>query len=350
MENEIMLADQSKLSTDVKEVPLTDLALEYMQASKSENTLANYRHSMKLFNEYMIEQYGLDMRQADHCRQVTQQMICNYLSYLTSEERAKKGKKYKPLKASSVLRHLSAIRDFFGYIQERAEEQGELIPNPTKGKRVDDTVKGIQRRLGTAPMQKRAITPEIEMMILSEIKGERLADYRDAAIISLGFAGALRRSEIAQINIEDIHFKDSGLLLYLPKSKTDQTGEGKWLLIAYGKNQHICPVRLVGKWIRKSGITEGALFRSIGKGDKLGERIHPASIARIVKKRAKQAGLDESLFSGHSMRRGFVTHAREQGLDALVIMEHTRHERVETLRRYIEMIDVEKKSITKGLY
>lgn len=345
MGNEIMLTGGSELSTEVKEVPLTDLALQYMEASKSENTLANYRHSMKLFSEYMIEKHGLDLRYADHCKQVTQQMICNYLSYLTSEERAKKGKKYKPLKASSVLRHLSAIRDFFGYIEEFTEK-----PNPTRGKKVADIVKGIQRRLGVAPTQKRAITLEVENMILSEIKGESLADHRDAAIISLGFAGALRRSELAQINIEDLQFKDSGILLYLPKSKTDQTGEGKWLHIAYGNNQHICPVRLVGRWIRESGIREGALFRSIGKGDRLGNRIHPASIARIVKERAGKAGLDKSLFSGHSMRRGFITHAREQGLDALVIMEHTRHERVETLKRYIEMIDVEKKSVTKGLY
>lgn len=90
MENEIMLVGRAEISTEVKEVPLTDLALQYMEASKSENTLANYRHSIKLFSEYMIEKHGLDLRYTDHCQQVSQEMICNYLSYLTSEERAKK--------------------------------------------------------------------------------------------------------------------------------------------------------------------------------------------------------------------------------------------------------------------
>ncbi|MBA4544497.1 tyrosine-type recombinase/integrase [Thermoactinomyces daqus] len=347
MENEIMLVGRAEISTEVKEVPLTDLALQYMEASKSENTLANYRHSIKLFSEYMIEKHGLDLRYTDHCQQVSQEMICNYLSYLTSEERAKKGKKYKPLKAASVLRHLSAIRDFFGYVAEIAKKP---IPNPTIGKKVSDTVKGIQRRLGTAPNPKRAVTLDVAGMILAEIEGNDLIDLRDAAIISLGFAGAFRRSELAGADVEHLIFKDSGILFYLPRSKTDQTGEGAWKHIAYGQRKTTCPVRLVERWIKAAGIKEGALFRSIGKGGRLGGRIHPASIARILKDRAEAAGLDRNHFSGHSLRRGFITYAYENGVDMVTIMQHTGHKRFETAKRYVEMIDIEKNSATKGLY
>jgi site-specific recombinase XerD len=349
MGNEIMPIGRTEVSTEVKKVPLTDLAIRYMEASKSENTLANYRHSMKLFGEYMIEKHGLDLRYADHCRQVSQEMICNYLSYLTSEERAEKGKKYKPLKAASVLRHLSAIRDFFGYVAEIADEP---IQNPTVGKKVSDTVKGIQRRLGTAPNPKRAITLDVVSMILAEIEGKDLTDLRDAAIIALGFAGAFRRSELAEANVEHLTFKDSGILFYLPRSKTDQTGKGDWKHIAYGERKATCPVRLVERWIQAAGIKEGPLFRRIRRGGKKVEetRIHPASIARILKDRAEAAGLPKSQFSGHSLRRGFITYAYESGADMVAIMQHTGHKRFETAKRYVEMIDIERNSVTKGLY
>lgn len=347
MEHEIMLRGEPAEIVPAKETPLTDQAMEYMQASKSKNTLANYRHSMELFRAYMLEKYGLDVGTLDDCKKVDQAMISNYLAYLASDQRrsAKNKKPLKPLKSSSVLRHLSAIRDFFGYIEEMTG-----IKNPTKGKKVEDTIEGIQRRHGAAPAQKRAITLDVVEMLLAEIKGETLADLRDAAIISLGFAGAFRRSELAAADVEHLIFKDSGIMFYLPRSKTDQKGEGAWKHIAYGKQKATCPVRLVQRWIKAAGITEGPLFRNIAKGGRIGGRITPHSIARIIKKRAEAAGLDKEQFSGHSLRRGFITHAYDKGLDVFTIMQHTGHERVETVKRYVEMIDVEKNSATKGLY
>jgi site-specific recombinase XerD len=289
MTHEIIPNEQNEITLH-QETPLTDLAAEYMQASKSKNTLANYRHTMELFQNYMLDKYGLDMGVQNDCLKVDQGIMSNYLSYLTSEERRsiKNKKQLKPLKASSVLRHLSALRDFFGYV---AETTSIPFKNPTVGKKVGDTIEGIQRQLGTAPKKKRAITLEVVEIILNEIKGESLADKRDAAMISLGFAGAFRRSELAGIDVDHLTFKDSGIVLFLPKSKTDQKGEGAWKHIAYGKQKNNCPVRLVQQWLKASGIKEGAVFCSIGKGGNLGSRINPASIARIIKDRAELAGL-----------------------------------------------------------
>lgn len=348
MTHEIMSNEQNEI-TFHHETPLTDLAMEYMEASKSKNTLSNYRHTMELFRNYMLEKHQLDMGIQSDCLKVDQRIISNYLSYLTSDERksAKNKRSLKPLKASSVLRHLSALRDFFGYVMESTSVP---IKNPTVGKKVEDTIEGIQRRLGTAPKQKRAITLNVVEIILNEIKGDSLADKRDAAMISIGFAGGFRRSELAGIDIDHLTFKDSGIVLFLHKSKTDQKGEGAWKHIAYGKQKNTCPVRLVQQWLNASGIKEDAVFCSIGKGENLGTRINPASIARIIKDRAELAGLDRNQFSGHSMRRGYITHARESGLDIITIMQHTGHKRFETVKRYVEMIDVEKNSATKGLY
>lgn len=346
MKHEIISKEYSEIIAS-QEAPLTDLAMEYIQSSKSKNTLANYRHSMELFQNYMIEIHQLNMTRQDDCIKVDPSMISNYLSYLTSDQRrnTKNKKPLKPLKASSVVRHLSAIRDFFGYIKEMTG-----VKNPTVDKKVDDTVEGIQRRLGKAPKPKRAMTLDVVSMTLAEIAGDSLADARDAALISLGFAGAFRRSELAGIDLDNLHFKDSGLLLYIPRSKTDQKGEGAWKHIAYGERKATCPVRLVENWIKTANIIEGALFRRIRKGGIVEDRIHPASIARILKDRAESAGLDKDQFSGHSLRRGFITHAHEKGMDMVTIMQHTGHTQFETVKRYVEMIDVEKNSATKGLY
>lgn len=354
MANEIILVNgqnrtgvvpvQDKPNT---ETPLTDSALEFMQARKSQNTLYNYQHSMKLFREWMLDTYGLDIATPAGCVQVDQGMIANYLSYLASDERknAKSKKPLKPLKASSILRHLSAIREFFDYV---ADQTGKA--NPTKGKKVEDVINGIQRKKGTAPKQKRAITLDVVSMMLAEIEMKDLKDIRDAAIIAFGFAGGFRRSELANVDVEHLEFRESGIMVYLPKSKTDQTGQGMWKHIAYGERKTTCPVRLVQRWIKEAGTTEGALFRSIAKGGRVGERITPHSIATIIKKRAEAAGLDSTQFSGHSLRRGYVTHAYDKGLDLFTIMQHTGHESTETVKRYVEKIDVEKKSATKGLY
>jgi len=348
MENKIIHAEQSEIMLH-QETPLTDLAMEYVKASKSKNTLANYRHSMELFQKYMLKEHGLNLKNQNDCLKVDQVMVSNYLSYLTSNARKndENKKPLKALKASSVLRHLSALRDFFGYVVETTPFP---LKNPTVGKKIEDVIEGIQRKLGTAPKQKRAITLDVEEIILNEIEGTSLTDKRDAAMIALGFAGAFRRSELAGIDMDHLTFKDSGIVLYLPKSKTDQKQQGTWKHIAYGKSKNTCPVRLIQQWLIVSKIQEGAIFRRIRKGDHLGDRINPASIARIIKNRAEKAGLDRTQFSGHSMRRGYITHARESGLDMVTIMQHTGHKRFETVKGYVEMIDVEKNSATKGLY
>lgn len=127
-----------------------------------------------------------------------------------------------------------------------------------------------------------------------------------------------------------------GIRLTIPRSKTDQEGEGLVKAIFFGKESQTCPVRALRSWLRASGITSGPVFRGIGRHGHLREgALAGYSIARIIKKRAKAAGLDAEEVSGHSLRSGFITQAARQGAQERKIMRHSGHKDLRTVREYI---------------
>jgi hypothetical protein len=80
-----------------------------------------------------------------------------------------------------------------------------------------------------------------------------------------------------------------------------------------------------------AAITEGPLF--IGKGGRIGRhRLSDKSVAEIIKRYAAATGLDPAIFSGHSLRAGFVTSALERGADLFKVMDVTRAEEGESCR------------------
>jgi site-specific recombinase XerD len=160
-----------------------------------------------------------------------------------------------------------------------------------------------------------------------------LRGLRDRALLVLGFAGALRRSELVALDVEDLEETAEGLLVRIRRSKTDQEGAGDFVSIPHGSR--LRPVAGVRAWLEAAGITEGPIFRSIKKGGSVTlERLSDRSVAHVIKQRAEAAGFDPSVFSGHSLRAGFVTSALHHGADILRVMDVTRHREVSTLKTY----------------
>jgi integrase len=152
-------------------------------------------------------------------------------------------------------------------------------------------------------------------------------------LLLLGFAGALRRSELVALDIVDLEETLEGVLVRIKRSKTDQEGAGDFVSIPHGSR--LRPVVGVKAWLEAAGITDGPIFRSIKKGGSASlERLTDRSVAQIVKKRAEAAGFDPTIFSGHSLRAGFVTSALHHGADILRVMDVTRHREVSTLKTY----------------
>jgi site-specific recombinase XerD len=155
----------------------------------------------------------------------------------------------------------------------------------------------------------------------------------DRAILLIGFAAALRRSELAALQVSDLERHADGLLLHVRKSKTDQEAEGAQIPIPRGGR--LRPVEALDAWLTAAEIADGPVFVSIGKGDRVSrKRLSDNAIGEIVKRYAAAAGFDPKDFAGHSLRAGFVTSALEHGADMFRVMDVTRHRRVETLKGY----------------
>jgi integrase len=208
------------------------------------------------------------------------------------------------------------------------------LTDPTKHELVKLTIRGIRRIHGKPQSQVAALLRDDLILMLSCIP-DTVKGKRDRALLLLGFCGALRRSELAAVRVEDLEFTSQGIILTLPRSKTDQTGQGRKIGIPKGRGR-ICPVQSVNDWLSHTGAVTGAALPSITKGGVVSETaLSSRAIADIIKHYAAKAGLDANRYSGHSLRSGLATSAAQHGISSWVIRKQTGHSSDAMLARYI---------------
>jgi integrase len=208
-------------------------------------------------------------------------------------------------------------------------------PSPTSAVQILETLKGIRRNLGTRQRQKAALETANLRVMVAEL-GDNLLGLRDRALLLVGFAGALRRSELIGLNLDNIEFTADGLVITIERSKTDQEGHGRRIGLPHGGSPLTCPVRTLSAWLTAANITDGPVFRGVGRWDRVGSRrLNDRGVARILKKHVSMIGLDPSHYAGHSLRSGFATSAARAGKSERAIMSQTGHNSVAMVRRYI---------------
>ena len=246
----------------------------------------------------------------------------------------------KPLAMGTIRICLAAINRRYG---ERDQE------SPARHVKVASVLRGLGRLADERPRQVKALREHEIGAILARC--DRLATQaehraiavRDAAVIAVGFAGALRRSEICGLRLEDAEFlggpgEAGGMFLHVRRSKTDQLGKGQSIAIPEGA--FIRPVERLRRWLTLSGATDGPLFQTLWRGGRLrGKPLHPTDVARLVKRWVRAIGLNPADYSGHSLRSGFVTSAAVHSARLDKIMEVTRHASAGMLMRYIRQAD-----------
>ncbi len=211
--------------------------------------------------------------------------------------------------------------------------------DPVKSDLVKLTMRGIRRMHGKPQTQVAALLKDDLIVMLSHIS-DTIKGKRDCALLLLGFCGALRRSEVIAVKIEDLEFTPQGIVLTIPKSKTDQAGNGRKIGIPKGRGR-VCPVEYVTDYVIHSGLVSGALFRSITKGGIISNYgLSDRAVADIIKYYAAKSGLDSKKYSGHSLRAGLATSAAQHGISSWKIKEQTGHKSDAMLGRYIRTGDL----------
>ena len=164
-------------------------------------------------------------------------------------------------------------------------------PLDTRHPAIRETLRGIARTHGQPARRSAALTTD-EIRRLVEVCGDDLAGLRDRALLLIGFAGALRRSELVGLDVAHVRTTPAGLRLMLPRSKTDAAGEGAEIGITRGSQAETCPVRAFRAWLRAAEISDGPVFRRVTRWSTVGKkRLHPDAVRTILAKRAGAAGI-----------------------------------------------------------
>jgi len=298
--------------TDIK--ALQQETLLNLQSSKANNTVRAYKSD---FNDFSLfcTQNGFKSLPSEA------KIVSLYLTHLST----------KDVKMSTLKRRLVSI----GVIHKL---KGHYLD--TKHPIILENVMGIKRRKGSVQRGKKPILINNLKKIINVIDeelGNEIKKFRDRSIILIGFSGGFRRNEIVSLDYQDLDFVSEGLKINLKKSKTDQFGEGSVKALPYFNNTQYCPVISLKKWINISNINSGPLFRRFSKSFNLSNnRLTDQTVALLIKKYLRLAGINSKNYSGHSLRSGFATSAADAGVEERSIMAMTGHKSPEMVRRYIK--------------
>lgn len=297
-------------------------ANDYARAEKSAATRRAYESDIRHFGLWAQER-GLAIVPAEPE---------TVAAYLASE--AQRG-----TKVSTIGRRCAAIKWFHGLNRK--------YQNPTADERVKAVMRGIRRTHGVAPKRVTPATAD-RVIALAPHPNGGLTDLRDRALLLLGFAGAFRRSELVALDVADLEAVPEGLRVTIHRAKTDQEGRGS--VIAIVRGEVACPVEAVRAWLQAAQISEGAIFRPVRRGGHVqADRLTDRSVANIIKAHAERVGLDPNLFSGHSLRAGFLTSAAKRGASLFKMMATSRQRSVDTLTAYVRDQELFKDHAGAGL-
>jgi integrase len=305
--------NQSLITTNPAGAPdvitVSDATARYVRASRAYNTRRAYRADLQDFREWCEDE------KREHFP-ASPQTVADYLSHLANDLH---------FKVATIERRNVAI-------SEAHKSAG--VPNPTATEIVRKAMSGIRREHGSPRRKVRAVTVR-ELRAMCTAMPDTLAGTRDSAILCVQFAGAMRRSELSSLLVEDVEWGVDEVALTIRRSKTDQAGEGMRKVLPASSDAAICPVRLLRRWLTTAGIDDGAVFRGVDQHGHVGAgALTPGNIALVWKRSAERVGIAADRVSGHSARRGFITEAFKAEVAEADIQQVTGHKSLAVLRDY----------------
>jgi len=271
----------------------------YYFNSLAENTIRSYANDIVCFGNFCKEN-GLNyFEDAENfnfkiIHPIPPKIIATYLVYLVED------KKYA---VSTVGRRIAGIKKL--HVTQK-------LPSPADDEFVKGVHRGIKRSFGTHKKQAEAIRKADIIRAIEKIDAQTKKGVRDKAIILIGYCGAFRRSELANLKFENITFvKGKGIEVFMDKSKTDQEGRGMTKVISSSSNKDTCPVTALVNWLKVSQIKGGRLFPTVTCVDDIlyDKFINGNSINRMIKEYFGKK------FSGHSLRVGICVELSENNME-----------------------------------
>ncbi|MGB7334478.1 MAG: tyrosine-type recombinase/integrase [Salaquimonas sp.] len=257
------------------------------------------------------------------------------------------------LSVSTIERRLSGLAWHY-------QQRGFTLDR--RDRHISTVLAGIRRKHAKPPAQKEALMAE-DILEMISILSFGLRDLRDRAILLIGYAGGLRRSEIVGLDIgkddsqgpdDDsggfIEIAENGVILFI-KGKTGW----REVEIGRGSSDQTCPVHALEQWLHFAKIAKGPIFRPVTRDNAkvTADRLSDKHVARLIKKTALEVGLRpdlpdaerEKLFSGHSLRAGLASSAE---VDERYIQKQLGHVSAEMTRRYQRRRDRFRVNLTKA--
>ncbi|MER8765409.1 site-specific integrase [Mesorhizobium sp. M0968] len=320
---------------------LAGRARDYIEAASSANTRRAYAADWKHFSSWCRRQ-GIEMFPPDP------QLVGLYIAACASGTAT--GDR-KPNTVSTIERRLSSLSWNFA-------QRGQ--PLDRKDRHIATVMAGVRNTHASPPRQKEAILPEDLIAMLETLDRGTLRGLRDRAMLLLGFAGGLRRSEIVGLDIGRDQTEDSsGWIEFFPDKGVLVTLRGKtgWreVEVGRGSSDATCPVVALQTWLKLARIGHGPLFRRvIGQDKRVGaDRLNDQEVARLIKRTALAAGVRGDLsegergqkFAGHSLRAGLASSAE---VDERYVQKQLGHASAEMTRKYQRRRDRFRVNLTKA--
>jgi len=278
-----------------------ETAKDCVRGAKAENTNRAYATDWREFTSWCWRQ-GFEPLPSNP------QIVSLYLSALASGTAGRRA-----MRVASIERRLSGLA--WGFTQ-----RGCVIDRANP--HVAEVLAGVRGKHAHSPLTKDAVLSDDLLAMLGTLEHD-LRGLRDRAILLVGFAGALRRSEIVGLDCVLSDTEDGTGWVEIEKKGAFVRVRGKtgWREIEIGRGSKTttstCPVLALERWLEYSRIVHGPVFRGISRNGKkvLAERLTDKHVARLVQKTAIAAGLRTDLseherrlkFGGHSLRAGLVT-------------------------------------------
>ena len=316
---------------------LVDTARNYARAAASDNTLKAYGKDWAHFTRWCRMKGTAPLPPSP-------EMIGLYLADLAAPEG-----QAPALSVSTIERRLSGLA-------WHCVQRGFTLDR--KDRHIATVLAGIKRKHARPPIQKEAILPEDILAMVATLPHD-LRGLRDRAILLIGYAGGLRRSEIVSLDHGRDDTPDSGGWIEITNDGAILFLRGKtgWreVEIGRGTTEQTCPVHALEQWLHFGRITFGPIFvRTTRDGTKtLDARLSDKHVARLIKQTVLTAGIRAdlpekerlALFSGHSLRAGLASSAE---VDERYIQKQLGHASAEMTRRYQRRRDRFRVNLTKA--